>query len=161
MNTELIILVAIVVVGYLAFMTYSHYASKSSANEKGKSTLPSPTRPVVSKSQTTKTGLLMKYRENGLDRIQEATLIVMSRIAREDFLGSVDIIEGHHDELPIPQYNVQHAPKSWTFVGDRDKSDPLFEQEVQTIIADLERDGWKLKSGPAKGKLKLWLMSRT
>lgn len=160
MRAELVVVIGIVIVGYIAFMIYSHNVSSATQKKKKNRFSTSPPSSPSSQSGISKTGMILKVRENGLDQLDEATMIVKSRFARDEFLGSVDIIDGHHDKLPVPTYNSYNAPKSWTFVGDIKGSDSLFEQEVQGIMSELGNDGWKLKPVPSKGRTTIWLMTR-
>lgn len=159
MRADLIVVIGILILGYIAFMIYSRNASSDTQKKKKNRFSTSPSSPS-SHSGMSKTGMILKVRDNGLSQLDEATMIVKSRLARDEFLGSVDIIEGHYHELPIPSYNSYNAPKSWTFVGDVKGSDSLFKQEIQIIIDELERDGWKLKQADSDGRVNLWLMSR-
>lgn len=170
MSTGLILFIGALVVAYVAFMVYSSNQPKSKEKSKpkqaGRNALydmepvekskPKKTQNVLKfHNEKSATGMLKKVTDDESAGVNEATLITRGGPKREDFLGSVDIIDGHQSHLDNHSDTI--ILKQWVFVGSPNESD-LFQQEVQLILTELKRDGWTYE--PAPDVKNRWFLSR-
>lgn len=151
MNDSIIIIMgAVVMVGYIAFRFYFDKPSDSARQ----STKPRPSSSKPSSS-------LYQARKDDHNPIHsnEVTLIANSRFARDEILGTVDLIDGHHT-IP-PEYTKSDVIRTWTYVGDHNMPfNTEFKKEIQSILSNMKSQNWSAESVPNDGKKEIWLLTR-
>jgi len=152
-DPSIIIVGAVLVAGYIAFQFFLSNRSNSKHPPKKQQSPPS--------KSTLSSNKLYQARKDDTKPIlsNEVTVIAKSRFARDEILGSIDMIEGLH---PTPSdYTKSDVIRAWTYIGYPNTSfDSQFKKEVQSIITDMKKNGWSAESAPSIGKKEIWLLTR-
>ncbi len=151
MDSGIIIIGAVLIGGFIAFRFFMDNQSNTTKHSKKQG----------ASSRSTSSSLLYQARkdDNKPIRSDEVTLIANSRFARDEIMGTVDLIEGHH---PVPpDYIKSDVIRTWTYIGDHNMSfNTEFKKEIQSIILDMKSENWSAESAPNSGKKEIWLLTR-
>lgn len=167
--------IIIMVLGVVAFVVFNRWSENQRQNSLSKNKTQSRTRSTyTTKPKKSKSKLTKKVKNDGDITSDQVTLVTHYISARDEFVGFVEVLDGHHSTEDDIKANKDEGGlfKSWQFLGFGDRYDAnqrssdfshlaqQFKAESQNIISEFREQGWAIEQSPTSSKNDVYHLSR-